>query len=450
MKTQEGTVENKKKGTKKGQHRGTPYGKDNVLYWKERLRKRTGRNGAIIRSWQVRIKAQGRELWFNLHTENRETGADKARNIYRFLMGNGWEETLRKYKPKSQKSERVATVGELIATARKYSSARESTFGSYERALRTIASEIAEIKATKDRYNHRGTGNQEWKEKVDAISLDKLDTGAVTGWRNDRISKSGKDPIKVRKATATADSLLRCAKSLFGKKILPHIQKQITLPTEVPLSSAKWKMTVRRFRPSVTPEALTVAAKSGLEEQPEAYKALILCLYLGLRKAEADCLTWKQINFKTGVVSIRETKYFRPKTEESIREIHLPDSILEVVSAMRKGANTTFVLKGGEPRPGGRYAYYRADVHPHRTWTKLATWLRKQGVDSPKPIHDLRKMAGSLIYAAHGLEVARDFLGHNDISTTANSYVNKKPRVIVEISPSDDPSTAALKNEAIQ
>src|SRR5690606_32202776 len=92
-----------------------------------------------------------------------------------------------------------------------------------------------------------------------------------------------------------------------------------------------------------------------------------------------------------------------------------------------------FVLDGGEPRPGGRYSYYRADVHPHRTWTKLATWLRKQGIDSPKPIHDLRKMAGSLIYAAHGLEVARDFLGHNDIATTANSYLSRKPRVTVDI-----------------
>lgn len=44
--------------------------------------------------------------------------------------------------------------------------------------------------------------------------------------------------MNVRKAAATADSLLRCPKNLFGKKLLPHLQKEITLPTEVPFSSA--------------------------------------------------------------------------------------------------------------------------------------------------------------------------------------------------------------------
>jgi integrase len=405
-----------------------PKSKGHVDRWRKAIYK-PARSG----SYSVRIMFGGRRVNFPLWTGNGATAASKAADIYANLTSNGWEATLAKFKPDNKKTE-VATVGELIAAARKFSSSRESTFGCYERALRTIASEICGIKATNNRYDYRGDGNRAWKNNVDGLTLEKLDSAAVIAWRNSRVAKAGTNPMAQRKATATADSLLRCAKSLFGKKILPHLLNEITIPAEVPFSSAHWKMTVRRYCPPVTPQVLTLRAKEKLKEQhPETYKAFILCLYLGLRKSEADCLTWKQINFETAVVSIRETEHFRPKTEEAVRDIHLPPSVLEVISKMRAKANKSFVLHGGIPRPGGRYPYYRANIKPYFTWKKLTAWLKESGFDSPKPVHDLRKMAGSLIYAAHGLEVARDFLGHNNISTTANSYVHGKDGVMVEI-----------------
>ena len=52
-------------------------------------------------------------------------------------------------------------------------------------------------------------------------------------------------------------------------------------------------------------------------------------------------------------------------------------------------------------------------------------WLRSKGVTSPKPIHDLRKLSGSLMYSANDIYAAQRFLGHSDIRTTIGSYVHE-------------------------
>ena len=41
----------------------------------------------------------------------------------------------------------------------------------------------------------------------------------------------------------------------------------------------------------------------------------------------------------------------------------------------------------------------------------------------PKPLHELRKEAGTLVNKAHGLVAAKEFLRHASITTTADLYV---------------------------
>ncbi|HVS51990.1 MAG TPA: tyrosine-type recombinase/integrase [Opitutaceae bacterium] len=162
---------------------------------------------------------------------------------------------------------------------------------------------------------------------------------------------------------------------------------------------------------------------------PQQYLALFLCLWAGLRRKEADLLTWQQVDLKQGQVHIRRTAYFEPKTEESQRDIDLSPEAVEVLRSFMKASRSEFVLEGTDPRPDSTYDFYRCDC----TWRDLHEWLRSKGVRQKKAIHALRKESGSLIASNFGIEAARQHLGHRDIRTTSSHYVEKKKRIEVRL-----------------
>jgi hypothetical protein len=72
---------------------------------------------------------------------------------------------------------------------------------------------------------------------------------------------------------------------------------------------------------------------------------------------------------------------------------------------------------------------YRAGAHHDA----IVTWLRnyeERGVkplaDVHKPLHELRKEAGTLVNSQHGLNEAKNFLRHSSITTTAAYYLGSK------------------------
>jgi integrase len=129
--------------------------------------------------------------------------------------------------------------------------------------------------------------------------------------------------------------------------------------------------------------------------------------------------------------------------------IDLDSAAVEIIRRAKSDSpDPIFVLKGAQPKAQTKAATtYRCDAAPWRTWEKLTAWLGKKGVKDGKPIHVLRKLAGSLVFAAHGLEQARGFLGHASIATTSDSYLAASRRVTVSIAaPSDE--IAAERKEA--
>ena len=107
-------LQNRKKGTERVQAK---LGKTHVDYWYSKLRKRnfSGRDGLQVQvpDWQVRLTHLGRSMWFNLKTANAAEAAVKARDIYIYLIANGWEAVLEKFKPRTEKLENL-TVGEFV------------------------------------------------------------------------------------------------------------------------------------------------------------------------------------------------------------------------------------------------------------------------------------------------------------------------------------------------
>jgi integrase len=60
-------------------------------------------------------------------------------------------------------------------------------------------------------------------------------------------------------------------------------------------------------------------------------------------------------------------------------------------------------------------------------------WLRQNGVEGAKPLHALRKEAGSIVATKAGIHAASQFLRHADIQVTSMHYAGHKERVTVDM-----------------
>lgn len=439
--------ENAKNRTKTGQKPDKRHPKTSAEYWKKKVRKRPGlRNGLFY----ARLFEGKREAWVCCDSANQAAAAAKARDHWVRMKAIGLPALLAELAP-DPLPERCGTVGEAIAAATKLSTVRSISFLGYVKRLRQIAGEVAGVKRPAKVTSWNSPEVAKWRETVEAVRLDRLTKEAVMQWRAEKIAATT-DPIARRAATVTADSAIRLARAVFSKDILDAgLAKEVRLPDPLPFAGVPYGKSHRRFISPVDPAQLFAAARADLEVQhPQQFLALALCLLAGLRRSEADSLMWKQVNLDLGVVTVEATEYFQPKSEEATREIELDEVAVDILRrAKADNPDPLFVLKGGPYRKQHTAApLYRADAAPHFTWLRLAEWLRSKGVTGDKPIHTLRKLAGSLVFQAHGIEQARGFLGHGDVSTTSRSYIAKTKRVTVSIPvPADEVSAARAEQQ---
>jgi integrase len=437
------TTEDSKNRTATGQtnRTGRPSraAKTHQDYWKAKLKRRSylGRDGKTVEipEWQVRMFHLNREGWFNLATANHAAAAVKARDIYLSLVSVGWDATEAKYKPDPIIKADVCTVGEFIAAVVHDSGLKPMTVRRYAVKLRKIVADVAKVeagmkaKARKMKYDYVNGGRTAWLAKVDGQKLDVLTPDSVNGWRNQYLTKAGTDPVARKSAERSAASYLRCARALFAPDVV-SVLKKVKLPAN-PFAGVKLKDPgPQRYRSDISAELLLISAERELrDKRPQLYLGLFLCLWAGLRRKEADLLLWEQVDFKRGLIHIRRTVYFEPKTEESQRDIDLAPAAIDVLRSFKKGSKTEFVLEGSDPNTNATYDFYRCD----RTWCGLHAWLRSKGIRQRKAIHSLRKESGSLIASTFGIEAARQHLGHRDIRTTSAHYADKKKRVEISL-----------------
>jgi integrase len=413
-------------------------------YWKSRIfRDGYTRKGERILApdYSVRIQHAGRRETFALATPVVAKAADKAKVIYVYLLANGWDATLAKFKPQPlAPATKVATVGSVIEAVEAIATVKRRSFKTYAHALRLIASEIAGIAGgNKVKFAYRNEAFKAWRTQVEAVSLDAINPLTVAKWRTARL-EAATNPVERLAAERTTDSYIRNAKALFGRELVPNLRRSLTLPDPLPFDGLVVSTRAARFKPTVRPELIFAAAKEELEKQhPEQWKAFVLSIFAGLRRGEADNLTWGQINLGEGTLTIEATPYFAPKNAEETRVVELnPETVAMIARFKSKADHPVFVLHGGPAKPRAEDQYYRADCAPRHTWKRLIAWLRSKGITSNKPVHELRKHAGALIHAVYGIESARAFLGHRDIATTSASYVDRRPRVAVSMPALDE------------
>ena len=375
------------------------------------------------RFYSVRVAHQGRREVFKLHTANKKEAAKKARDIYLSLKANGWDSTFEKFKPKEAEAITSPSIGDVIEVFIKQTKVSSSTARGYVTALRNVTAGIMGIEKDNSRYDYVNGGTDAWQAKVDSVQMSSITGAAVNEWMNSFVAqRTEEDFTKQRSSQISANSFLTCCRSVFGKKVIGAMRERLELSESIPFDEAtKFKIGKKKYESDVNIEKLISKAYRELRgiDQDQQWLIFLLSVGAGLRRGEVDVLIWDQIDFKENVIDLKGTKYFKPKG--TLGDVSIDPEMASAIAEYKKNSDSGFVIQSDiAPRFSTKSRTYRADAH-HK---KLILWLRANGMDTGKPMHDLRKEAGSRIYEKYGLMAASKFLRHGDVSTTADYYVN--------------------------
>jgi integrase len=406
-------------------------GKNTLGYWKEKVFRPTyTRGGSSHQSphYCVEIQYRGRRHRLSLETSALDAAASRARDIFLTVQSQGWDAALAKFRPNDSKDlkRQDLTVGELIGAVKATADGNPKTIEVYCRAFRKVVADIAGVDTGAQKYNCRGGGHDKWLSSVHSVRLATITPLKVQAWKRTFLHKAGTDAIKQRQAKISCNFFLRNIRSLFSKNILRHLD--VPLPSPLPFEGVEFEpKQSSKYRSTFDIQALIKKAQQDLgQTQPEQFKIFLLASTVGLRRREIDLLEWTAFRWEQGVLRIEPTKYFRPKSEESISDLPLDPEVLQIFRNFREKAAGPFVIASSvDPRPGANYNHYRCEAE----FQRLSAWLKQSGVATAKPIHCLRKEYGSAVNSKFGIHAASRALRHSDIRTSSAVYVDSQLRV---------------------
>ena len=400
--------------------------------------------------YSMRLMIKGKRRRFSTGISNLKGAKAKAKVIMADIQSRGFDEAVRLHSKHRDEVPLDPTIAEFSELYRSASSSFDRTPSRptrerYIRSLERVA-QLANVSRVA-RLNEAA---------VELFKRRYMETARVTG-RNEESLRT------------TLNGILRNAASLFSAQALQSYRRS-GVELSNPFVGAQMKgIRLKSYSPlprdlveSIWKGAAKLRDGNKKEKPPEdglrpretfdfrehhrdAYALLLLELGLGLRRNEADKAEWDWFFDDTNgrrYIEVRETEYFLPKSKQS-RVVPVEEALWTALQAVK--SHDRFVVNGLEPALRDpekelKSAVYRCD-RAHRT---LVAWLRKMGVDDPKPCHRLRKEFGSYISTVFGLFHAQKFLGHSSPNITAQYYAG-----LTEL-PSITPSKMAKSHERPQ
>lgn len=227
-----------------------------------------------------------------------------------------------------------------------------------------------------------------------------------------------------RRVIQAARDALRAA--LTHAVVEEEIGKNVASLVKVP------KPRRRRIKPWSVPEAGRFLADAAARED-HLFAAWILVLCLGLRRGEVLGLTWKSVDFETGVLYVdhqiqragREILHRETKTEESDDFLPLPELCLKALR-MRWAQQTGDRKAAGELWQGRQdlvfTTKYGTPIEPGNLTRMFALRARRAGL-RVIPLRNTRHTCSSLLVAlgVHP-KVAQRILRHSQIAMTMEVY----------------------------
>jgi integrase len=311
---------------------------------------------------------------------------------------------------------------------------RASTFAGYAVSLRRVAGDIL---AKRPSRKARLAVKRASKKVINEASLEILTSRAVQSWRLGYVAKAGKDAAKARAARISANSVIRQAKSLFGPKVVKFLPS-LRLPDPLPFAGVEMfpRESMRYHSKIDAGEIMRKAKEELVESKPELFLVLLLAVACGLRRGEIDSLTWGNVDLKQGKIHVDFSEHGALKSEDSRGAVDMDATtaaLLQGLKAKAEAEDGDFVIPAMKAAPGEKSRTWGNRYRGTTAFEKASAWLRANGVKANKPIHTLRKEAGSIIATRDGIFAASAFLRHSDIAVTARYYADKKTRTTIDM-----------------
>jgi integrase len=180
----------------------------------------------------------------------------------------------------------------------------------------------------------------------------------------------------------------------------------------------------RREKPVWTAEQLKLIVESA----PDQYRSLFQCAMLtGVRLGELLGFQWKHINFQEQKLEIKHALWdgqlLAPKTAGSVRTICFGPGLTLALEVQRQKSMFTssehFVFCKADGSPLNPDVLRRDVLYPMLDRLGILRTSRESG------FHTFRHSAASIVNHETGnLKLAQRFLGHSNLSTTADVYTH--------------------------
>lgn len=354
-------------------------------------------------------------------------------------------EARRRFNPRAlERPSAFSTIGELLDYHKDHWKVLELATGTgegYHRGLTVVLRQVDAWRRGGDFESWSGMRNEKEKGKLMAPWLERPLT-VLTGklgsdYQRLMVPPDLEDEEEEITQKITCDSNLRSAKSVFSKEAMRLYKQSETLALPdlsdflgVSLFNAKKYFVLPEL--PVIRKLFALAPELRLTDL-NAYRAFLLCTQAGLRKSEAAHMrmAWLQEE-DAPVVRIHADGKFKPKHGHGRKVVLDPWVAMEMRALAADG---DCFLDGNETERN------------EKVFDRLNAWLRKCGVDSRKPTHELRKLWFSQKVKRDGLLKASQQGGHRDPKITSSFYAdNQMPENVLPFW--QEPTAAALAKMA--
>jgi integrase len=374
-------------------------GKDNTFQYQGRtyqLYKRIEHRDA---PWQIRFEYATKQHRKSLETNVWKVAVTNAKIYIDSVKAVKWEIAKAQVRGVKAAPKVAATMGEVEPLYRQF-----AKIGSIDNNVWAMG------KVLKTVFNVKG---EEWKK----ISLDHVNELLVVKFQNAMIDEYRKDAEKnepaQRQATELAKrsskSIINQARSFFNKDkslVKLYTEAGLYIPpcvTEFMTVKVQGKIDKGEYLAppdSVVQAAFTEIGKVALRD-PNVFIAFWFATGAGLRRGEIRQCRWEYLVERNGITWISGGIGKDGKTIE----VPMQKTALEALAPFRKAEGR---IMGTEM--GLEFA------------KRLNSWMKFQGWNTEKKMHELRAYVGSLIYQQSPLACMR-FMRHKSIAITEKFYV---------------------------
>ena len=171
-----------------------------------------------------------------------------------------------------------------------------------------------------------------------------------------------------------------------------------------------------------------------LEEESIEHRAMIyLLMFTGMRRGEMCGLEWADLDMKKGTIKIKRNSLYipergvytdTPKTGSSVREIRVPDVVMNLLKEHRRNQLEERILLGDRWHDCDRIftTWEGKPIFPDTPTRWFRDFVKKHDLP-PITLHSLRHTSATLLIAGGtDIRTVSRRLGHSRASTTLNIY----------------------------